>query len=228
MPFIQAGYRYCGLDLSAAMLAVLAQKLAAAPATPARGHLLIADAMALPFRAGAFDVALAFHVLHLVDDHRQVLREIRRVLRPGGRVVVSTNEYTSRARRDREAGRDATGAPHVTARGNAILDALGMDRSRRRRGQWVPDEEMLASLGELGATAEPAVLVEYQSRPRAAREVVRAHRDRVFSSDWDLPDAIHAEASLRLERWLDTEHPAPDALVSESSTVAVLVGRFSA
>lgn len=57
-----------------------------------------ADAQALPFRDGVFDRAMANHVLYLVEDRTQVLRELRRVTRPGGRVVMATNSRSSMAR----------------------------------------------------------------------------------------------------------------------------------
>ncbi len=42
----------------------------------------------------SFDAAVVALVIHYVDDRRQVFREIHRVLRPGGHVVVSTHHPT--------------------------------------------------------------------------------------------------------------------------------------
>jgi ubiquinone/menaquinone biosynthesis C-methylase UbiE len=50
-----------------------------------------ADAQALPFADGLFDRVLAAHMLYHVPDREQALREMRRVLRTGGRVVLVTN-----------------------------------------------------------------------------------------------------------------------------------------
>ncbi|HXF50960.1 MAG TPA: class I SAM-dependent methyltransferase [Dehalococcoidia bacterium] len=47
--------------------------------------VLVADASRMPFRAGAFDAVFETGVLHHVPDWRRSLREVRRVLRPGGR-----------------------------------------------------------------------------------------------------------------------------------------------
>jgi SAM-dependent methyltransferase len=178
--------------------------------------------MALPFRDRVFDVVLAIHVLHLVDDHQQALREIARVLGPGGRVLVTTNQYA--ARTDTAALAPA-GWQVVSRRWNDILLGLGVDRARRPRGRWVPDEAMVAALQTLGASAERVVLATYDDR-RTARQVAAAHRDRVFSSDWETPDAVHAEATRRLSAWLDTEHAAPDAPFGETMSLAVLIGTF--
>lgn len=49
----------------------------------------VAGANALPYADGAFDLVVAYNVLMDVEDVPGALREMRRVLRPGGRVVIS-------------------------------------------------------------------------------------------------------------------------------------------
>ena len=54
-------------------------------------RVLKADvARGLPFRAGYFDLVLSLDVIEHVFDPQVFLTELRRVLRPGGRLVVST------------------------------------------------------------------------------------------------------------------------------------------
>lgn len=50
-----------------------------------------ARAEALPFAEGAFDAALACHMLYHLAEPRAGLAELRRVVRPGGTVLVATN-----------------------------------------------------------------------------------------------------------------------------------------
>ena len=55
----------------------------------ARGWLT-ADAQHLPLRDATFDCVLANHMLYHVADRQRALREIARVLLPGGRLIAST------------------------------------------------------------------------------------------------------------------------------------------
>ncbi len=49
-----------------------------------------ADGIALPFRDGSFDVVTSFETIEHVADYLTLLREIRRVLKHGGRIILST------------------------------------------------------------------------------------------------------------------------------------------
>jgi SAM-dependent methyltransferase len=51
----------------------------------------LGDVQALPFEDGSFDCAVAAWMLYHVEDLDLGLREIARVLRPGGRLVAVTN-----------------------------------------------------------------------------------------------------------------------------------------
>lgn len=60
---------------------------AAASAAPAPVRVVDGDAGALPAEGGAFDAAVASLVLCSVPDPTRALAEVRRVLRPGGRLL---------------------------------------------------------------------------------------------------------------------------------------------
>ena len=50
----------------------------------------VIDAQSIPFGDGSFDAVLANHVLYHVPDREKALAEMRRVLRPGGKLYAST------------------------------------------------------------------------------------------------------------------------------------------
>ena len=73
-----------GLDTSPAMLTLAKARCARHPNVQLRE----ADAGSLPAEDGSFDAALCVQVLEYVPDATAALSEMRRVLRPGGRIVV--------------------------------------------------------------------------------------------------------------------------------------------
>lgn len=81
------GVRAVGADFSPEMLAVAHARLGPDPRGPVA--LVAADALALPFGDGAFDAVVSNSVLHFLPDPPAALTEWRRVLRPGGRLVVT-------------------------------------------------------------------------------------------------------------------------------------------
>ncbi|NUW45276.1 methyltransferase domain-containing protein [Nonomuraea rhodomycinica] len=75
-----------GIDASAGMLELAGRRLGA------DADLRVADlAGPLPFPDGAFDDVIASLVLHYLEDWGPTLAELRRVLRPGGRLLVSVD-----------------------------------------------------------------------------------------------------------------------------------------
>jgi SAM-dependent methyltransferase len=79
--------RLMGIDLSEAMLRegrVCFGQLAASP------QLVLGDASHLPFRSECFDGAICSEVVEHVPNWRDVIAEVARILRPGGRLVLTT------------------------------------------------------------------------------------------------------------------------------------------
>lgn len=85
MQFAQAGALCHGVDITQNHL-----KLTALNAT-LRGYevnLHEVDATKLPFADGSIDCVYSFGVLHHIPEIDQVIKEIHRVLKPGGRVMI--------------------------------------------------------------------------------------------------------------------------------------------
>ncbi|MEV4173115.1 class I SAM-dependent methyltransferase [Nonomuraea sp. NPDC049709] len=75
-----------GIDASAGMLAVARRRLGD------DADLRVADLRdPLPFADGTFDDVVASLVLHYLEDWGPTLAEMRRVLRPGGRLIASVH-----------------------------------------------------------------------------------------------------------------------------------------
>ncbi|MHB8243230.1 MAG: class I SAM-dependent methyltransferase [Solirubrobacteraceae bacterium] len=74
-----------GIDQSEAMLAAARARFASEPAT--RVELIEGQAEALPFDDASFDALTFTYLLRYVDDPAATVRELARVVRPGGRVA---------------------------------------------------------------------------------------------------------------------------------------------
>jgi SAM-dependent methyltransferase len=120
-----------GVDASEAMVAAAAKR-------GGRANLsyLRADACALPFRDGTFDVACSVGVIHMIEQPLSAVAEMVRVLAPGGRLAI----VASCARKDRQrgvrGGVTVFGRDELTAalRDHGLID---IDRQIVRRGQFV-------------------------------------------------------------------------------------------
>lgn len=83
---LERGADVTGLDSSAAMIGLARERLGP------DADLHVADlAEPLPFADDEFDDAIASLVLHYLEDWSGPLAELHRVLRPGGRLLVSVN-----------------------------------------------------------------------------------------------------------------------------------------
>ena len=91
-----------GFDKSAGMLELARRRLGAS------ADLRVADLGGpLPFPDGRFDDVVASLVLHYLEDWGPPLAELRRVLKPGGRLLVSVEHPFAITLMHREAGRKA-------------------------------------------------------------------------------------------------------------------------
>jgi len=83
--FARAGAVYTGVDLTEAAVS-LARRRFELEGLP--GRFRVADAEALEFADGSFDLVYSHGVLHHTPDAAAAVREVHRVLAPGGRAVV--------------------------------------------------------------------------------------------------------------------------------------------
>jgi demethylmenaquinone methyltransferase/2-methoxy-6-polyprenyl-1,4-benzoquinol methylase len=79
---LERGYRVTGLDQSPGMLARARERF------HGRVELVEGSAEALPFPNGSFDHLTFTYLLRYVDDPGATLRELARVVRPGGTVAM--------------------------------------------------------------------------------------------------------------------------------------------
>jgi phosphatidylethanolamine/phosphatidyl-N-methylethanolamine N-methyltransferase len=86
LPLYPPDVNLTGIDLSEGMLKKAAEKVA--DLRMDNVILKVMDASAMDFADGEFDATLATYVISAVPDPVAVLREMRRVTKPGGSIVV--------------------------------------------------------------------------------------------------------------------------------------------
>jgi SAM-dependent methyltransferase len=136
------------------------------------GRYLVADAAALPFRDGSFDVVVAYNSLMDVDDMPAAVAEAARVLEPGGRLCVCVTHPTA------DAGRFAGAEPEAPF----IIPGAYLGRHRfededyERDGLEITFAGWRYALEEYAAALEAAgLLVERLREPAAPPAATASH-----------------------------------------------------
>jgi SAM-dependent methyltransferase len=141
----ELGVEIVGLDQSERMVEL----------TRARGvEAVIGDAQALPYADASFDCVLAAWVLYHVPDVPRALAEFARVLRPGGRLVATTNSV-EHVRELREAlGVDSRRYSFSAENGAELLRPHFARVERRDAFGWIefPDRAAAQAYVDAGAT----------------------------------------------------------------------------
>jgi SAM-dependent methyltransferase len=131
------GYRAVGVDYSAPSLR------RALEADPGRkGRYAAGEAYGLPFRDAVFDLVVCIGVLQALAGPERGLDEMRRVLRPGGILVVEALNDRALPARVRQLGAAARGVP-ARVRSYDPADVCRWLNARgftvvRRAGLWLP------------------------------------------------------------------------------------------
>jgi SAM-dependent methyltransferase len=125
-----------GVDASEAMVVAAVKRGGSANLSYLR-----ADACALPFRDGTFDVACSVGVIHMIDDPFAALDEMVRVLAPGGRLAIL-------------ASCAAEGRPRRTLGGATIFSREDLTGALRERGLGDIEQQIIRR-GQLVSARQP-------------------------------------------------------------------------
>lgn len=193
--FVAAGDDYVGVDLSAGMLGVFAEHCAGGR----RAILVQADGRALPFADACFDAVLLIAVFGGLTDWRAMVDEARRVLRPGGAIII---------------GRIAAPEDGIDERMKQRLDTLLNDRLSgvgRPGGNRRKDAIHYLAAAAWTVTEQTVASWRVERSPQAFLD--RHAGGARFSR---LPRAAREDALRALGDWARTEFGSLDASVAET------------
>jgi SAM-dependent methyltransferase len=140
-----------GIDTSEAMLALARRRCAAAPNVELRQG----DATAVPLPDMGADAAISVQVQEYVEDVGTALAELRRILRPGGRVLVFDIDWATYSLH--------TEQPELTARVQGAWDEHLAHRSLPRT---LAPSLRGAGFGDVRAEAHPLAAIEFDPSRR--------------------------------------------------------------
>jgi demethylmenaquinone methyltransferase/2-methoxy-6-polyprenyl-1,4-benzoquinol methylase len=146
----QAGADVVACDFSLGMLRVGAQRLRQ-PGERGTVRFVAGDALALPFLAGAFDAVTISFGLRNVADPAAALAEMRRVTKPGGRLLICEFSHLGHRRLDAVYARClAAGLPVIARRLSPNPEAYSY--LAESIGAWPDKQELAALIGSAGWT----------------------------------------------------------------------------
>ena len=173
VPLQKSGIRVVGVDISRPMVELgLAKGLR---------NVAFADGARLPFRSGSFDMSTTSHVLHLIPDWREVLRELGRVTRDSYFTIIERSHHADSIKKE-------------------------YDELVRKAGwTWV-----VPGLHErdLPALLKPDLVIPVGpfQEVRVADVILKELEARSYSSQWDVPEKIHRAVMSPLnKKWTGQE-----------------------
>jgi ubiquinone/menaquinone biosynthesis C-methylase UbiE len=213
-PLIARGLNVTGLDLSREMMGKLQGKFVGQVDTRSVSNMLRlvqGDASALPFPDSTFDVELAVHVFHLIAQWRQAIRELKRVLRPGGTLL--SNGHL----------RDPNSANVILRdKWHVLVEARGQ---RWQRPGAPNGDEVTAEFESLGASVEH-VEVTRSMGAMLPRQEIADIANRIHSDTWAVSDEVLRATVAELTEWARERFGSLDAPVPEEHVFAWQVMRF--
>lgn len=182
-----------GVDNSTAMVEEARDRAVESGDDSAATAFRVADAESLPFEDGAFDAARADRVLQHLERPREALAELRRVTRPGGRVVGTDPDWATLV----------ADAPEDVPDGLAaqILDPERACARNGRMGRKLRRWAVEVGLDDVEVETSALVFADFESADEVLGLTSRVERMREA-------DALDEAAA---DRWLDGLRAADEA-----------------
>ena len=205
IPLLERGLDLIGCDISSKMLMRLQEKFPSA-------RIAQADAAHLPFPATHFEFVMTVHILHLIPLWRDVLREISRVLQPGGAYLnVKTWGSSGVSVRDRLRifWREWLETQGFNAYNPGLQDQTEFAQELRSMG---------AQLTEVEVLRYPLTFT--------LREELDRFGSRIYSDSWEIPNPVFDASIQELRAWVENEYVDLDQPREDEVRFSIDIARF--
>ena len=183
LPLWEEGTAMIGLDLSRPMMRRLIANAGGRMPFP----LLVGNAEALPFEDDSLAGGLAVHVFHLIPEWRVAARELVRVVRPGGALVIDIGRQTRGPFRDLLA---------------EFARAAAIEQDHRGVNEPVELDE---TMSELGCSPE-GLEVFIESRSATYNNTIAALEEGTYSITWSADESTRKGAAEQTRRWAEDRY----------------------
>lgn len=208
LPLIRRGFPYIGVDISTEMMARLREKVGE---DVANLTLIQGDITDLPLPDDSADVVLTVHVLHLVPEWEQAVKEARRVLRPDGYFVAAYDGSTP-------GGMGGV----LRAQWRAFVEETGTEL----RPDYGTRDSLDVLLTEQGARTT-VYQVAHWERTFPPIELLEEQRNRTHSLSWSVPEDVLIAVHERMLAWAGERYGDLEKPVSTGWESLVSVSRFA-
>jgi len=158
---------------------------------PASLRLIRADIEHLPLSDDSFDVVIAVHILHLLDGWQEVIKEVLRVLRPGGWFLHCWDDHQNS---DRQL---------ITDQWQGFVQELGGQAEHPGASSSAVKQWLLM----LGLQPEKDCILTWK-QVVVPRAIIEAIAQQNWSSSWAIPDDIFDKSIERLWQWANEYYGA--------------------
>jgi ubiquinone/menaquinone biosynthesis C-methylase UbiE len=165
-----------------------------------RGHraydFALSDARHLPWADGSFDVVLANHMLYHVPDRPGALAEIRRVLKPGGRLCAATNG-ARHLRQLKSLIERFVSWKQVELEMNGATAAFTLENGGEQLRPWFAEVRTLAAPDSTLLVTEPQAILDYARSMECVRKALAGAAEQDFLAA--VTQQIAAEGAFRID-----------------------------
>ena len=228
LPLLEYNIKLIGLDNSIEMLKILRNKNYASKNIK-KLTLLLGDITHIPFKECSFDIVILIQVFHLIENRKEAINEIKRVLKPNGFLIIgdlTTSAFGSKVYKKYK----SLIPKYIISEKikSKLLDILYiLNKSRYIRNLVKPfletyDPEFYLTSSKILIEKDEIIWVE----DIKTYDVLEQLNNRYFTFQWKIPIKKHKKIMLDLKKWIDDKENHINSLEEISRQFNIKIFHF--